>query len=255
LAVDSQLELPAGSADQDQRLRELILESSQLAEAGDWGERALVVNEALARALPNAVGVRLRLAGCLEEAGDRAGAVREFDAVAVLESSDKDRAFAERRSKELRGAMRAALETRFTVARQTAISLRDSGELEQALHWHRRAYVLAGSANEKAGALAAAASTFRNLRKFREAERLARRAVSLVPDPSVNHFAQAALIAALVDVGQLREACERAEQTLRHHPSDLAVNRAAGRAFYAMARATSDESMRLRAAECFRGTS
>jgi len=247
--VDAAPDHPDQPAEPD--LLALIAESQRRAAAGDWGARALAVNERLFELQPRALGVRLRLAGCLHRARRYDEALAHYEAIAAESTDETQLKVAKRHIGELHEAFRARRTDSFPQAQERALGLRRAGKPELAVVWHRRAAELAPAPHEQSLALASWASTLRGLRRIDEARTLAEQAVRLDHSPATNKAAHTVYVAVLADAGATTEAVRYGDALVRAHPRDPVVLKAAGRAYLDLAKRTGDDSLRRKADYCF----
>ena len=229
----------------------LVAESQRRAAAGDWGARALAVNEQLFELQPRALGVRLRLGACLHHARRYEDALAHYEAIAAESTDETQLKVARRHIGELHEAFRAQRTDSFPQAQERAIGLRRSGKAELAAVWHRRAAELAPTPHERSVALASWASTLRGLRRIDEARTLAEQAVRLDPSPETNKAAHTVYVTVLADAGAVDEGVRQAVRLVRAHPRDPVVLKAAGGAYLDLAKRTGDASLRRKADYCF----
>jgi tetratricopeptide (TPR) repeat protein len=229
-------------------LERLVVASTKLARAEDWGPEALRVNRRLAAAAPGSAPVLLRLARCLVEAGELEAARDAYSRLFELEPDEQTRRIAQHKLAEIR----ARLGARRVVDPLEALRLGEEavakGKLDEGAAWFERALALVERDGGDEGAvLRSWAGALRYAGKAREALRPLRRAAALDPSRRGNTATFVALVATLAEAGEPEEARLEADRLLQAVPTDTAVLAAAAKAYAALAARRKDPATTARA--------
>lgn len=229
-------------------LERLVIASTKLARAEDWGPEALRVNRKLAVAAPGSAPVLLRLARCLVEAGQLEAARDAYSRLFELEPDEQTRRIAQHKLAEIR----ARLGARRVVDPLEALRLGEEavtkGKLDEGTAWFERALALVERDGGDEGAvLRSWAGALRYAGKPREALRPLRRAAALDPSRRGNTATYVALVSTLAEAGEPEEARLEADRLLQAVPTDTAVLAAAAKAYAALAARRKDPATTARA--------
>ena len=229
-------------------LQRLVIASTKLARAEDWGPEALRVNRKLAVAAPGSAPVLLRLARCLVEAGQLEAARDAYSRLFELEPDEQTRRIAQHKLAEIR----ARLGARRVVDPLEALRLGEEavtkGKLDEGTAWFERALALVERDGGDEGAvLRSWAGALRYAGKPREALRPLRRAAALDPSRRGNTATYVALVSTLAEAGEPEEARLEADRLLQAVPTDTAVLAAAAKAYAALAARRKDPATTARA--------
>ncbi len=229
-------------------LERLVIASTKLARAEDWGPEALRVNRKLAVAAPGSAPVLLRLARCLVEAGQLEAARDAYSRLFELEPDEQTRRIAQHKLAEIR----ARLGARRVVDPLEALRLGEEavtkGKLDEGTAWFERALALVERDGGDEGAvLRSWAEALRYAGKPREALRPLRRAAALDPSRRGNTATYVALVSTLAEAGEPEEARLEADRLLQAVPTDTAVLAAAAKAYAALAARRKDPATTARA--------
>lgn len=229
-------------------LERLVIASTKLARAEDWGPEALHVNRKLAVAAPGSAPVLLRLARCLVEAGQLEAARDAYSRLFELEPDEQTRRIAQHKLAEIR----ARLGARRVVDPLEALRLGEEavtkGKLDEGTAWFERALALVERDGGDEGAvLRSWAGALRYAGKPREALRPLRRAAALDPSRRGNTATYVALVSTLAEAGEPEEAQLEADRLLQAVPTDTAVLAAAAKAYAALAARRKDPATTARA--------
>jgi len=235
----------------DESRNSLILESGRLANAGDFGADALEVNSRLSELCPTAE-VRMRYAGCLEEAG-RFEEARGVHLLVLEGSRDKKHEETIRgRIRTIDEQLKAASTHDFGAAWARAQELKLAAEPRLALIWHERTTELFTTRSQGAKTFMSMAATLRTLRRFKDAVTAAQRSIEIDRDPRTNLGGYATYIGALGDTRALAMAVQYANKLLAANPHDQVALSTAGAAFHALGIKNNDATLLEKAARCKR---
>ena len=229
-------------------LERLVIASTKLARAEDWGPEALRVNRKLAVAAPGSAPVLLRLARCLVEAGQLEAARDAYSRLFELEPDEQTRRIAQHKLAEIRARLGARRVVDPLEALRHGEEAVTKGKLDEGTAWFERALALVERDGGDEGAvLRSWAGALRYAGKPREALRPLRRAAALDPSRRGNTATYVALVSTLAEAGEPEEARLEADRLLQAVPTDTAVLAAAAKAYAALAARRKDPATTARA--------